>query len=281
VRGFALDPMHTVYAGCYGRRIQGFRSERGEGKLSSNQMQRIDKRILLFQKCKPSDFDRKLRPLSASQKYKHHEHRNLLMYYQFPAFDGIMKEEDLTTIMKLQKAMILLGRSQITPVPKLDTEEARLDIKSYIQDLKDNKIPINYMTHATLHVPDDVDFFGVGVERISAWIFESFQIFARNGVRQGNQVCEQIRNRLMERFLYLLPIHANGKIVSSEEMFELEVAKFKNKNSKSRIVIDFKIGRGKKPQKTVTFPGFTISNKFPNNVFFCCRMVLFLFVLIF
>lgn len=79
----------------------------------------------------------------------------------------------------------------------------------------------------------------------------------------------------MERFLYLLPTHANGKIVSSEEMFELEVAKFKNKNSKSRIVIDFMIGRGKKPPKTVTFPGFTISNKFPNNVFFaaewyCC-----------
>ena len=111
-----------------------------------------------------------------------------------------------------------------------------------------------------------VDFFGVGVERISAWIFESFQTFAKNGIRQGNKVCEQIRNRLMERFLYLLPNQEDGKIISSEDMFELEVAKFKTKISKSLVVIDLKIGRGKKPTKTVTFAGFSISNKFPDNV---------------
>ncbi len=93
------------------------------------------------------------------------------MHYQFPAFYGIIEEKDLTTLMKLQKAMILLGGSQITPVPRTNTAEARDDIRSYIHDLQDKKIPINYMTHATLHVPDDVDFFGVGVERISAWIF--------------------------------------------------------------------------------------------------------------
>lgn len=70
----------------------------------------------------------------------------------------------------------------------------------------------------------------------------------------------------MERFLYLLPTHDNGKILSSEEMFELELAKFKSKNSKSLVVIDLKIGRGKQPTKTITFPGFSMSNKFPNNV---------------
>jgi hypothetical protein len=129
-------------------------------KLTKLIINSLKLRSELSEKCKPSDFDRKLRPFSFSHKYKHHEQRNLLMYYQFPVFAGIMKEEDLTTIMKLQKAMILLGGSQITPVPKPDTAEARDDIKSYIQDLKDNKIPINYMTHATLHVPDDVDFFG-------------------------------------------------------------------------------------------------------------------------
>ena len=79
-------------------------------------------------------------------------------------------------------------------------------------------------------------------------------------------MCEQIRNRLMERFLYLLPNQEDGKIISSEDMFELEVAKFKTKISKSLVVIDLKIGRGKKPTKTVTFAGFSISNKFPDNV---------------
>ncbi len=71
----------------------------------------------------------------------------------------------------------------------------------------------------------------------------------------------------MERFLYLLPTRGDGKILRSAEMFELEVAKFYNKSSKRLVVLEFNIGRGKKPTKTVIFSDFSITNKFPNNVF--------------
>jgi len=70
----------------------------------------------------------------------------------------------------------------------------------------------------------------------------------------------------MERYLYLLPTRDDGKLVTSEEMFEIEVAKMENQNSKSKLVLDFKVGRGVNPKKTLTFPGYSITNKFPDNV---------------
>ena len=174
VKGFAIDPMHTVYAGAYGRRLIGFRSEVNDGKLSQLLLNQLDNRILFYGQCKPWEFDRKLRSFSSCGKYKHHELRNLLMYYQFPVFFGILPESDLLNIMRLQKGMILLGGSQTIPVPREDTSEAREEFKIYCNELKEKKIPIRYMTHATQHIPDDVDYFKVGVERLAAWVFEIF-----------------------------------------------------------------------------------------------------------
>ena len=188
------------------------------------------------------------------------------MYYQFPVFFGILPESDLLNIMRLQKGMILLGGSQTTPVPREDTAEAREEFQIYCNELKEKKIPIRYMTHATQHIPDDVDYFKVGVERLAAWVFETFQMFARNDVRQGNKVCEQIRNRLMERFLYLLPTRADGTIVTDEEMFKIEVASYEARNSDKAVVVDWKPGRGNNPTEKLVFPDYAISNKFPNDV---------------
>lgn len=267
VRGFAIDPMHTVYPGNYGRRLIGFRSEIKEGKISVAQLKQVDDRILLFQKCKPWDFDRKVRPLSTCvNKYKHHELRNMLMYYQFPVFHGILDKTDLINIMRLQKGMLLLGGSQTTPVPNENITEASAEFKTYSHDLEEKKIPIRYMTHATIHIPEDVKYFKVGVERNAAWVFETFQMFVRKGVRHGNKICEQVRNRLMERFLYLLPSKADGSIITNEEMFEIEVAKHSAKNSNKQIVVDWNPGRGHFPTQILTFPDYSISNKFPNNV---------------
>jgi hypothetical protein len=164
-------------------------------------LKKVDDRILLFQKCKPRDFDRKLRPLSTSvNKYKHHELRNVLMYYQFPVFQGILDKTDLVNIMRLQKGMILLGGSQTTPSPKENITEANAEFKIYSRELELKKLPIRYMTHATIQKPEDVDYFQVGVERNAAWVFETFQMFVRKEVRHGNKISEQVRNRLMEQF---------------------------------------------------------------------------------
>ena len=210
--------MHTVYPGNYGRRLIGFRSEIKEGKISVALLKKVEDRILLFQKCKPWDFDRKLRPLSTSvNKYKHHELRNVLMYYQFPVFQGILDKTDLVNIMRLQKGMMTSPKENIT--------EASAEFKIYSRELEAKKLPIRYMTHATIQKPEDMDYFQVGVERNAAWVFETFQMFVRKEVRHGNKISEQVRNRLMEQFFYFLPYKADGTIITNEEMFKIEVAK--------------------------------------------------------
>ena len=89
------------------------------------------------------------------------------MYYQFPVFFNILTDANLVNIMRLQQGMILLGGDQLFPIPLNDTNEARQCFRLYQKELMDMKIPIRYMTHATLHILDDVDHFGVGVERLS------------------------------------------------------------------------------------------------------------------
>ena len=92
----------------------------------------------------------------------------MLMYYQFPVFQGILDKTDFFNITRLQKGIILLGGSQTTPVPKENITEARAEFKTYSRKLEAKKIPIRYMRHATIHIPEDVDYFQVGVERNAA-----------------------------------------------------------------------------------------------------------------
>ena len=66
----------------------------------------------------------------------------------------------------------------------------------------------------------------------------------------------QIRNRLVKRSKYLLPTNGKGELLDDKEFFNLT----------RESGIKYKGSGGKRP-KTLTFPNFKISNKFPNN--FC------------
>lgn len=48
VSGFALEPMHTFFAGCAGGRLKVIALKQNEGKLSSLQLSQVDQRLALF-----------------------------------------------------------------------------------------------------------------------------------------------------------------------------------------------------------------------------------------
>ena len=77
----------------------------------------------------------------------------------------------------------------------------------------------------------------------------------RQAVHSGSKPAEQIRNRLVQRYLYLLPTSNDGTILDSKSLFELEVKKATQKGSKERIVLNYKVGRN-----------FTVTTTFPDNV---------------
>ena len=172
----------------------------------------------------------------------------------------------LDSILKLQLGVKLLRGDTTKRVPQSDIVESPEAFKEFNLELIEMGIPIRYMTHGTIHIPSDVDYFGVGMERLSAWMDETFKGKMRQAVHSGSKPAEQIRNRLVQRYLYLLPTRNDGTILDSKSLFELEVKKATQKGSKERIVLNYKVGRGSNPKKTVVFPNFTVTTTFPDNV---------------
>ncbi|KZS03094.1 Uncharacterized protein APZ42_034264 [Daphnia magna] len=181
VSGFVVEPMHTFYAGCVGGRLKGIAGNPNEGQLSSSQLKQVDQRLELFEKCKPSEFERHVRSLSkCAKKYKHHEIRDLLMYIFIPVFTGILQEEHLQNVLLLQYAMLLIGGFSNEPVSNANVTEASRVLKLYVQQLKEFKYPIRPTTHFATHLPEDAVKYGCGVETLSAFVFENFYRFFRN-----------------------------------------------------------------------------------------------------
>lgn len=109
VSGFGIDSMHTFDGGAFRRRLVGIASLTTEGKLDSKALVAVNERLKLFEKCKPAEFDRSPRSLNCVEKYKMHELRDFLMYNLFPAFQGIMQDDQLRNLLLLQYAKILMG----------------------------------------------------------------------------------------------------------------------------------------------------------------------------
>jgi len=270
VSGFNLDPMHLVFAGGFKRKLKGIVSVTTEGKISPDKLASVDQRLKLFERCKPAEFDRKVRPLSTCvDKYKMHELRDLLMYYLFPVFHGILQDDQLDHMMLLQYAMMLMGEFNQNPVSQNDLDEATRVLKLYVETLKDANCPIRPTDHAMIHMPLDGTYFKCGVECQSAFFYENFYRFFRTILRSGNKPLEQIRNRLIQRSKYLLPTSQDGYILETKDMFRVEVKKWAAENSGRKVALNFTSREHKNapPTRTLFFPGMEISNEFPNNVF--------------
>jgi hypothetical protein len=259
--------MHTLTAGAFGRRLAGIASVTREGKLKTSQLTEVDHRIALFKLCKPSEFDRYLRSLSnCFSKYKHHELRDFMMYNLYPVFDGILQDDHLCNVLLLQYSVLLLGGFFPSPVEEDDIRGATAALKTYVQQLIDFGFPIRPTTHAITHLPEDVKKYQCGLEVNSAYVFENFQGFFRNTILSGNLPVEQLRNRMIERFKYLLPTLSDGTIIQDLKLFKIEVARSEARVSRQKVVVDFSVGRGSNPTKTLFFPNFSLTNKFPNNI---------------
>ena len=87
-------------------------------------------------------------------------------------------------------------------------KEATRALKLYVQvqQLMDFSISIRPTTYSINYLPEDVSNFKCGIESLSPYVFENFQGFFRSPIISGNKLVEQLRNRLIERYKYLLRI---------------------------------------------------------------------------
>lgn len=117
-----------------------------------------------------------------------------------------------------------------------------------------------------IHVPDDVDKYQVGVENLSAFIYENFQGYFRHFIASGHKGAEQLRNRLIERRLYLLPTSSVGLIINTAESFEIEAKKSAVSRSNSNVFVKFIPNREISSPKKLVFSTFVLGYQYPNNV---------------
>jgi hypothetical protein len=92
----------------------------------------------------------------------------------------------------------------------------------YAIGLSERDIPCRFVSHQITHITQDVAKYKCGVEKISAFQYESFLIYFRRALRSGNLPIEQIRNRLVEKMKYQLPTTASGVIIYKKVRLLLE-----------------------------------------------------------
>ena len=92
----------------------------------------------------------------------------------------------VTHIMMLQYAMLLLGTFDRQPVSDCNIKLARKVLNFYCVELTERDIPCRFVSHQTIHIPDDVAKYQCGVETLSAYQYESFLSFFRRCLRSGN-----------------------------------------------------------------------------------------------
>jgi hypothetical protein len=149
----------------------------GEGKLSKTQLAEVNTRIAVFKSWKVNDFDRYVENLNGCGNYKMHVKRQFLYYHLYPVFEGILPDIDLNHIMMLQYSMLLLGSFESKPVHNSDIIEAQKILNMYAVELSERDIPCRFVSHQITHMPQDVAKYKCGIEKLSAFQYESFLIF--------------------------------------------------------------------------------------------------------
>lgn len=264
VTGFVIDSMHTMIEGAFGRRLEGLAKIPSEEQLSKTKLAEIERRLAIFRTWRVNDFDRSVGKFEDCRKFKCHVKRQFLYYLLFPTFKGILPDDSLNHIMLLQYAMILMGSFSYKEVSTERINEARTVLKRYTVELSERGIPVRFVSHQIIHIPDDVLKYKCGVETLSAFPFENFQRFFRKILRSGNLPAEQIRNRLIEKSKYQLPTSFSGEIIANkvELMLGAENMRELNLGGALRLVVN----RNVSLPKRLVFKNFELLSRKPDNV---------------
>ena len=151
--------------------------------------------------------------------------------------------------MMLQYSMLLLGSFESKPVHNSDIIEAQKILNMYAVELSERDIPCRFVSHQITHMPQDVAKYKCGIEKLSAFRYESFLIFFRRSLRSGNLPTEQLRNRLVEKKKYQLPTTASGVIIDNKVQLLLEA----KRKSNACAPIQYHHKGGNLPKKMVFF----------------------------
>ncbi len=196
---FVLDYMHIVCLGVVRRLLRYMTQGPRHCRLSRSQIKLVSDRLIGLNGEMPSDFARQPRSLEDLDRWKATEFRQFLLYTGPVVLRGVLTDQMYTHFLIFSTAMSIL----------LDECDRRRTIfLPYAKQLLDffvRKAPFiygqtfcSYNVHALTHVYEDVEYFGLSLNDISAFKFENYLQKVKKQIKGPNNPVSQLTKRLKE-----------------------------------------------------------------------------------
>lgn len=182
IHQFVLDKMHTVDGGATPqvmKLIFGTKTKR----QALNQRCYVKANMLLdaWQVCTPSDFQRRVRPITNIDQWKMNEGRTFLFYLSIAIFEELhlTSSEELPMyriVQHLLLAVRLISGDSLEPIDPAAIEDSRKHFHKFFKLFRKTfgKRACSSKIHNSTHLADDSENLGGGLDAMSAYPFEAF-----------------------------------------------------------------------------------------------------------
>ena len=216
IKDFALNFMHLVCLGVTRRLLYYFKGTfKGisVGRLSSVQLNQISNSLTALYGKLPSEFARQPRSLAELDRWKATELRNFLLYTGPVVLKGIIDVNQYKHFLSLSVAIRLLCEED-KDKRSFYLNFAKDLLNYFVQKCKEhygNTFCV-YNVHGLLHITDDVEYFGLPLDEISAFQFENYLQKLKHLVRSIKIAVCQLTKRLSEIDFIDIKSEANTKV---------------------------------------------------------------------
>jgi hypothetical protein len=235
-------------------------------------------RIRVWSKLTPKEFGRKLSPLEYFSQWKANEYRQFFLYYFIPLAiidKGTLNPLGFEVICNINRAIRLVTGNTHKKVPEHRVELSKDIFCTAFYQMKHltHGSWCTYKCHCMWHMPDDCIRFGCHLGSLSAYCFENQMIHFRRMGLSGNNIIQQVTNRLSERSMVQDFDNDDDQWDFDEQSFECFFEKIKRNETSPQMTVSevldlpsFFVHEFNSKRQIVKCEAYTITNTFPNNV---------------
>jgi len=236
VTSFPNESMHGVYLGVVRYILRSFlgetykidpvpRAERRNDEdyvsafIGNTFKQKINKRLAVVARYRPTELDRELRPFKDINQWKATDFRQFIYYNALVIFDGVASTEHRKILFYLQLALLKIGGFQNTPVPERKLNEAHRLIEYVVFLIRKVccYLSLPPVVHNLLHIVEDCRHFNCHLDNLSAFPYENHMSFFKKMFHGGFKKLCQLQNRISEYTMHVFAIDSDGKIIRDDK----------------------------------------------------------------
>ena len=188
----------------------------------------------------PSEFNRKMRPITELAYWKAAEFRLFMLYVGFVILKSkkILSKQQYANFIKLASTLRLLISTKTLDVDMLFCSELLKNFRNECLILYDKSF-MSYNVHSIIHLVEDFKLFG-SLDNVCCFPFESYLGLIKNYVKSGNNPLQQVAFRTYHKNsnIVFMP-HMDCFRPNSRFAYEIEGAPEFYKCNNARVTLIF------------------------------------------